>query len=133
MYSCGNDCAPADPTKWKLKAYCKDADNDSYTGVEQTNLCVGNTDPAGYVPGFTCGTDCNDGDSCQYQNWTQLYLDSDGDGFGTGAPITVCGDNIIPTGYASQGGDCDDSNVSIWQKRYVCTDGDGDGVGWQRL
>ena len=39
------------------------------------------------------------------------YVDIDGDGYGQGQPDTTC--YTVPSGYASQTGDCDETNVSF--------------------
>ncbi len=55
-----------------------------------------------------------------------LYVDLDGDGYGTGAPETGC----PRAGTAAQGGDCDDADPAAHalSTLYLDRDGDGDGA-----
>lgn len=71
----GNDCAPADNTKWQnLNGYV-DADNDGYTvGSIVNNICSGASLPSGYVA-TSAGTDCDDNNAslttnCSDYTWT---------------------------------------------------------------
>lgn len=54
------------------------------------------------------------------------YVDSDGDGFGTGAGILMCSN---PGGYSLDAGDCDDTNPQIHPNTVWYADLDGDGFG----
>lgn len=54
------------------------------------------------------------------------YVDSDGDGFGTGPGIPMCSD---PGGYSLDAGDCDDANPLIHPNTIWYADLDGDGFG----
>ena len=44
---------------------------------------------------------------------TDYYVDNDGDGFGTGTPVSTCA-NPNPALYVTVNGDCDDSNNTIY-------------------
>ena len=41
------------------------------------------------------------------------YVDADGDGYGTGSVQYICSGASLPSGYASVGGDCNDSNAAV--------------------
>ena len=56
-------------------------------------------------------TDCNDSDNTKYQNLTG-YTDADGDNYGTGSSQQICSGASLPSGYASQGGDCCDTDAN---------------------
>jgi hypothetical protein len=64
-------------------------------------------DMDGYYDG-----DCDDNNA---NLWQLLpgYLDSDGDGFGSGNLIMVCSGESLPVGYSEIGGDCDDTINSV--------------------
>ncbi len=76
-----------------------------------------------------------------------FYIDSDGDGFGRGAPFEEC---IVPAGFSAENGDCDDFDPLVFPDAdercngqdddcdgdidegvltEYYTDGDGDGIG----
>lgn len=56
------------------------------------------------------GIACTLASQCASNVCAPFYQDSDGDGYGTGAPTGFCG-SAAPVGYAAQGGDCcDDSS-----------------------
>ena len=63
------------------------------------NNCDGQTDEVG----------CK----CAFGEPTLLYVDSDDDGFGTNVSKTFCVAEVTPYGYATQAGDCNDSNSSV--------------------
>lgn len=74
---------------------CDDADRDSLPGASE--LCDGRDN------------DC-DGTVDEDVVDLELYVDLDGDGYGSGLPTMQC----APTGtFATQGGDCDDTNALI--------------------
>jgi len=57
-----------------------------------------------------------------------LYLDSDGDGYGSGESFEkMCEDIEPPLGYTTKTGDCDDGNSSMWRSLIAYKDSDGDG------
>jgi hypothetical protein len=58
-----------------------------------------------------------------------LYVDADGDGFGSGIGIPTCVGNSIPSGYATNNTDCNDNDSTIWQNGTFYVDADGDGYG----
>lgn len=47
-----------------------------------------------------------------------VYVDADGDGFGTGAPVRMC----LEAGYALRAGDCDDTNAAIFPDVIRCAE-----------
>jgi hypothetical protein len=59
-----------------------------------------------------------DGDDCAPLDATKwrtgnFYADVDGDGYGAGAPVSLCYGTNTPGGYSTVGGDCVDNNPSI--------------------
>lgn len=107
--------------------YYIDTDLDGYGAGTATNSC--SVLGSNYV---TNNTDCNNNnpnirpnavetcnnidDNCNNSIdeglvFVNYYLDTDGDGFGAGNAINSC--TPLGTGYATQGGDCDNSNSSI--------------------
>ena len=118
--------------------YYLDTDNDGYgddaTGVEQC------TQPANTI---LIGGDCNDANNAVYPGATEIcdgldnncngqedegltflnyYFDGDSDGYGIGNPTVACSP---VAGYATQTGDCDDSNNSVYPG---ATDTEGNNV-----
>ncbi|MFH1710721.1 MAG: tandem-95 repeat protein [Nanoarchaeota archaeon] len=77
--------------------------------------------------GFYPDSDCNDNNN---QLWKYLpgYLDSDGDGFGTGSLLQVCSGNNLASGYVDISGDCNDNsnliNPNALEIPYDYTDND---------
>lgn len=55
------------------------------------------------------GQSCTAGAQCLSGVCSTLYVDSDGDGYGTSASVQQCG-TTVPTGYANKSGDCCDSD-----------------------
>ena len=100
----GGDCAPDDAGRWQELAYLyRDADGDGTT-VAQEGLCAGADLPPGYTLS-PLGTDCDDADPAAWST-VVAYADVDGDGAGSGPPLTLCTDGSIPPGHAAAGGDC---------------------------
>jgi hypothetical protein len=118
--------------------YYLDTDNDGYgddaTGVEQC------TQPPNTI---LIGGDCNDANNAVYPGATEIcdgldnncngqedegltflnyYFDGDSDGYGIGNPTVACSP---VAGYATQTGDCDDSNNSVYPG---ATDTEGNNV-----
>ena len=58
------------------------------------------------------GQPCSTGSQCLSGACTPFYVDSDGDTYGVGAATSLCG-ITPPSGYATRGGDCCDSNAAI--------------------
>ena len=52
----------------------------------------------------TDSSDCNDNDPNEFQFW-DVYVDTDGDGFGVGSTEDVCASGRVPDGYATLPGD----------------------------
>ena len=62
--------------------------------------------------GYYTDNDCNDNNANVWQN-IPGYLDSDGDGFGTGSLLQICSGNSLLSGYSAINGDCNDGNYSV--------------------
>ncbi|MDO7170808.1 CARDB domain-containing protein [Mariniflexile sp. AS56] len=60
--------------------------------------------------GFVLANDCDDTDA-SISNTVTYYVDADGDGFGSTLE-NICS-NITPDGYATVGGDCDDTDNTV--------------------
>ncbi len=110
--SLGTDCAPEDPTKWRMSSYSfVDRDGDGATVPETGTVCSG-----GQLlpPHFATahGNDCDDANTALTQ-WSILYRDNDGDGAGA-LPLHIsCEGAATPPGYSRYGDDEDDSNADI--------------------
>ncbi|MFM9056211.1 MAG: MopE-related protein, partial [Bacteroidota bacterium] len=125
--NCDNNIDDNDPTITGQPTWYADSDGDGYGDI--SNSAVSCSAPAGFV---AAGTDCDDADAsinpgatetCDGRDedcdgvvdngitFTNYYADFDGDGFGTGPASSLC--VAPPAGYASQNGDCDDSNAAI--------------------
>ncbi len=107
-----------------------DADGDGFNSA----ICR-NTNSSGAI--VSQGNDCNDAnpavhiiaaEQCNGQDdncdgsidegvQTPMFVDADGDGFGTGAALLMC---PLSSGYASRNGDCDDSNPAIVPGAQIC-------------
>tara|TARA_B100000315_G_scaffold245957_1_gene272625 strand:+ start:603 stop:1028 length:426 start_codon:yes stop_codon:yes gene_type:complete len=55
------------------------------------------------------------------------FIDGDGDGYGTGAPIQVCSGNSLPASYSSNNDDCYDQNAGAYPGGGAQTTHRGDG------
>jgi hypothetical protein len=93
--------------------YYLDADGDGYTTGGSIQRCAQGTSLLPWSGGFTYrsaanGNDCNDGNASVWQNLT-AYEDDDGDGYGASS-FLVCSGASLPSGYLSQGGDCNDQD-----------------------
>ncbi|NVM20250.1 MAG: putative metal-binding motif-containing protein, partial [Desulfobacterales bacterium] len=115
--------------------YYRDADGDGYGNPSDSTTAT--SQPSGYVanggdckdndPGInpaateTCnGTDDNcDGNSDE--GCTTYYRDGDNDGYGDPADSVV--DTSLPSGYAANPDDCDDSNAAIYPGAVELCDG----------
>ncbi len=83
------------------------------------------TPVVGYV---TNDNDCNDSDPLQFPDI--VYLDMDGDGYGTGNPMYDCfGLGFFPNPSALIAGDCNDFNPWVNPENYWYEDQDNDGYG----
>jgi hypothetical protein len=108
--------------------YYADADNDGYGDANATGVSVcfalneyvvNNEDCNDVVSGIHPGSIevCNSiDDNCDTQIdeglvFTNYYVDTDGDGYGTGNEIFAC---VQPTGTAYNNTDCDDANASVY-------------------
>ncbi len=99
--------------------------------IKQTNLWVQDNDGDKYIPGGTYVkqaqdtqpsgysrqyanlgiNDCNDSNASIWKTWNNIHRDADGDGYGTDAVTNgICGNNSMPAGYVSGGGDCCDND-----------------------
>jgi hypothetical protein len=121
-----SDCAPFDASAWQMLPYSyRDADGDGATVPAQGFICAGATLPAGYSS-TASGDDCNDADPT-VSVLAPFYTDTDGDGFGAGAPVSLCA-IAPPFGYAATGDDCAPTDAKAWQLlSYTDRDADGDG------
>jgi len=120
--------------------YYTDGDGDNFGTGSATALC------GPLPPGMaTAGGDCNDGVSSIFPGATETcdgvdedcdgtpddgltttayYVDSDGDGFGTGAASVQCGPT--PAGMATTNTDCDDSRGTVFPGATETCDGRDD-------
>lgn len=116
------DCDPATPG-------FRDLDGDGFNSAACFNTYLGRIESQ--------GNDCNDANPavhiiaaelCNGQDdncdgsidegvQVQMYVDNDGDGYGTGAPLLMC---PFDSGYALQDGDCDDDNAAIVPGAMIC-------------
>lgn len=119
--------------------------------LQSVSLVTPDEDDDGYVAKEAGGTDCadtgpnaaarspaksevcdeidNDCDEAVDEGFTvtTIYRDADGDGAGAGAALQRC---LPATGYATQGGDCDDGNKDIAPgKPEICDNVDNNCVG----
>jgi uncharacterized protein (TIGR02145 family) len=135
-----NDANFSQPSNWYGDVYI-DADGDGVGAGEAVSVCLDqNLNPP---PGYSWDNrDCNDNDANYYipSNWYgDVYIDADGDGFGSGNPIsTICmnGDGSLPGGYSFNNSDCNDNDANygyssdiIIGNVYIDADGDGIGAG----
>jgi hypothetical protein len=68
-------------------------------------------------------TGCSGNADCVSEACVAYYRDTDADGLGDNAhPLKACG-FTPPSGYVSNGGDCDDSDPSMSQNTSSCTTG----------
>ncbi|MFM7202590.1 MAG: MopE-related protein [Myxococcota bacterium] len=119
-----NDCDGAIDENVKSTFY-QDNDGDTYGNASQTTqACAA---PSGYVSN---STDCDDSRAGVYPGAqefcdgldndcdlsidegvkTTFYQDNDGDGYGSTVTTEAC---TLPSGYATVGGDCNDSSSSV--------------------
>ncbi|NTX03436.1 hypothetical protein [Myxococcus sp. CA040A] len=123
------DCAPLDATRAVSLAYLyRDVDGDGLTVDAPGALCLAPLQqlPASYTL-QSLGADCDDSDSTVWRT-RDVYVDADGDGFGTGEPQARCAGAVAPPGHALQGDDCAPGDATLWQWRaYTYRDADGDG------
>ncbi|WP_164015851.1 hypothetical protein [Pyxidicoccus trucidator] len=98
------DCDDVDSTRWRrVEGLHPDLDGDGATAQGPVTGCVGNSvDGYQEQPG---APDCDDTDA-RYQQSTTGWLDSDGDGVGSGQSVSYCLGARPPPGYAAREGDC---------------------------
>jgi hypothetical protein len=75
--------------------------------------------------GYNSTVDCNDTDASKWRLLTG-YVDSDNDGYASGASQQICSGTSLPTGYksTSSGIDCNDNNANVNpSKTEVCGNG----------
>jgi hypothetical protein len=122
-----DDCDGSIDEGLTFVTYYTDADGDGYGTGSGLSLC--SNPGAGYV---TQGGDCDDANASVNPGTTEVcngvdddcdgsideglifvtyYVDADGDGYGTGSGSSLCSNP--GAGYATQAGDCNDSNPSI--------------------
>ena len=66
------DCAPDDPSKWRVSSLFFDQDNDRYSnGFPPNNVCYGSALPAGRISQFI-GTDCSDSNPAVNPNASEV-------------------------------------------------------------
>ena len=109
-----------------------DTDNDGYPA--NATLSIGAKPSASWKRKAALTTlatlDCNDAvyDLANSSLGT-YYADTDGDGYGAGAPVSMC----AAAGFVSNNTDCNDADVSISRTispaKYLDADGDGYGTG----
>ena len=107
------DCASADDKDCDGKIMCADEDcqgPDAITpGTEICSMSGGGIHKC-------CGTICS--------LLSSFYLDSDGDGYGSGVGMDSCASlGTPPIGYSSNNWDCDDSNILIHPGSSQCITG----------
>ena len=124
----GTDCNDNDNSITGSIMFYMDADNDGFGDFATGTLYCSNPGN-GYV---TNSTDCDDSNPSVHPGATEIcdnidnncnnqtdegllfvsyFTDADGDGFGTGAAQNLC--QNPGTGFATQGGDCNDNNPAI--------------------
>jgi len=125
----GEDCAPADATRWRAFPYtARDADGDTRTVAEVGTLCLDDGPPPHGYTTSTSGDDCDDGDPSV---WARVsgYVDADADGIGVAPAIASCTAGTLPSGQVAAAGDCAADDASRWQVlSYAWVDRDGDAV-----
>jgi hypothetical protein len=107
--------------------YYEDADGDAFGNPATTAIsCVGA--PVGFVAD---NTDCDDSDDTKHAAF-DFYADNDADGYGAGAPISLCAvdANTPPSAsYVANNTDCNDSDDTKHTTFGFYADNDGDGYG----
>lgn len=124
------DCAPLDATRSEPRPYLyRDVDGDGLTVSAPGELCLAPYQPLppSYTLQASIGEDCDDSDAAVWRT-RDVYVDSDGDGYGAGGPQARCVGAVAPPGQALQGEDCAPGDALLWQWRsYTYRDADGDG------
>jgi hypothetical protein len=123
-----DDCAPGDPTRWRLLSYAyRDADGDGFGIPDRGTVCSGDALPVGYLATAGLGIDCDDGDPAVHTAVTG-FPDADGDGFGAAPGGTFCTAGELPAGYVANATDCAPEDPSRWHTvTNLLVDRDGDG------
>ncbi|QRN96548.1 hypothetical protein JRI60_47395 [Archangium violaceum] len=122
------DCAPEDAVRWRqLSYFFRDVDGDGFTVASSGQVCGGEQLPAGYTL-VSSGSDCDDTQATRWALVTS-YVDTDGDGFGTGDAVLQCTTGIPELGYAPRGQDCAPGDNTRWRMlAYSHRDEDLDGA-----
>jgi hypothetical protein len=81
-------------------------------GFKDHGECI-DEDGDGRGAGCARGPDCDDADPAHAQG-SEAFVDGDGDAFGA-QPVFLCVDaeDELPSGYALEGGDCDDQDAKV--------------------
>lgn len=93
--------------------------NRDFRGITSQGDDCNDTNPAVHIiAAELCnGQDDNCDGSIDEGVQVPMYVDNDGDGFGTGAPLFMC---PFDSGYAPRAGDCDDDNAAIVPGAQIC-------------
>lgn len=139
------DCDDTDATINPNTIWYLDADNDGFGDDNSTVQTCEQPMGGNYI---LTGGDCDDNDNTVYPGATEIcdgkdndcdgsidnglqftdyYVDADGDGYGTGAPQSLCADPGV--GYATNDSDCDDTDANITTGTLYYEDQDNDGFG----
>lgn len=124
----GNDCDDSARERWQARSAYVDTDGDGFGAGPQVIRCMGATMEAGHADR---GEDCAPGDSNAWQWLSYNFRDKDLDGATVAEQGVLCGDSLLPQGYAltPSGADCDDSDDTVLVSWDVFRDEDGDGTG----
>ena len=95
----GDESCSIPNVDWTTQNWQLQSDVKELCGDNLDNNCDGQTDEVG----------CK----CTFGDPMVLYVDADDDGFGTNVSKTFCVNEVTPYGYATQSGDCNDSDSSV--------------------
>jgi hypothetical protein len=122
------DCAPTDPSAYRLRTLYVDSDGDRIGVEPAVELCIGDTIPAGQA---TVAGDCNAIDIGRWQLLAYSHRDADGDSVTTAESGTICSGTTLPPGYRTTGNglDCAPDDITRWRTVDLYADIDRDGIG----